>query len=240
MPQLEQDHLRDILTKNICTVVGNVADGNQTVFGDLTGSLGNAVCVWLTGRSLPRPDGLFRICRRLNISVSEMLRQSPTLEVPKEIRDAGAVAGRRGLWREDPEKLKFALKEALAEDPPPSLHDVALRHHYRTCEPLRRLDAECCKQITTRYRMRRRPWRSAWAIRDRECTPVMIEEILRASIARDKPIPVSQIAAELGYESETRLREHFPKLCREIAVKQSQNRATHREEVKIALGTTQN
>ena len=53
----------------------------------------------------------------------------------------------------------------------------------------------------------------------------MIEEILRASIARDKPIPVSQITAELGYETGNRLREHFPELCREIAVKQSQNRA---------------
>jgi hypothetical protein len=63
----------------------------------------------------------------------------------------------------------------------------------------------------------------------------MIEEILRASAARDKPIPVSQIAAELGFETENRLREHFPGLCREIAVKQSQNRATHREEVRIAL-----
>ena len=235
MPQLEQNHLRDILTKNICTVVGNVSDGNQTVFADLTGSRGNAVCVWLAGRTLPRPDRLFRICRRLNILVSEMLRRSPTLEVPKEITDAGAVARRRGVWREDPERLKAALKEALTEDPPPSLHDVALRYHYRTCTPLRRLDAECCKQITTRYRMHRRPWRSAWAIRDRECTPVMIEEILRASIVRDKPIPVSQIAAELGYESANRLREHFPELCREIAVKQSQNRATQREEVRIAL-----
>lgn len=235
MPQLEQDHLRDILTKNICTVVGNVADGNQTVFADLTGSLGNAVCVWLTGRSLPRPNRLFGICRRLHILVSEMLRRSPALEVPKEIADASTVASSRGAWREHPERLKAALKEALTEDPPPSLHDVALRHHYRTCTPLRRLDPECCKQIATRYRMRRRPWRSGWAIRDRECTQVMIEEILMASVARDKPIPVSQIAAELGYETENRLREHFPGLCREIAVKQSQNRATHREEVRIAL-----
>jgi hypothetical protein len=128
----------------------------------------------------------------------------------------------------NPERLKAALKEALTEDPPPSLRDVALRHRYRTCAPLRRLDAECCKQIATRYRLRRRRWRSGWTIHDRKCTPVTIEEILRASIARDNPIPVSQIAAELGYETENPLREHFPELCREIAVKQSQNRATHR------------
>jgi hypothetical protein len=41
------------------------------------------------------------------------------------------------------------------------------------------------------------------------------------------PIPHWHQRIHLGYETANRLREHFPELCREIVVKQSQNRATN-------------
>jgi len=38
--------------------------------------------------------------------------------------------------------MRKVLRAALTEDPPPSLPEVANRLDYRTCVPLRRLDAE--------------------------------------------------------------------------------------------------
>jgi len=67
-----------------------------------------------------------------------------------ELRDTACGPGKphadrqRSLacWRQDPEQMRKVLRAALTEDPPPSLPEVANRLDYRTCVPLRRLDAE--------------------------------------------------------------------------------------------------
>ena len=193
------------------------------------------ICGWLAGRQLPRPDLLFQICHRLHVPASELLRQNGDWNIPGEIAAAGIAASRRGAWRDDPERIKAALVDALKETSPPSLNDVALRLNYRTCAPLRRLDPNTCEQIALRYRAYRRRWYNTWAVRDRKCTQQEIETILTESLGRERPVPVSQIAAKLGYESECRLRAHFPKLCEAIAHKQAQNRAQLRESFRAAL-----
>lgn len=235
MPQLEESHLREILRENITALVRAVAGGNQRVFCDLTGSSGAGVCGWLTGQQLPRSDVLFQICSRLRVPASDVLRRNATWEIPSEIVAAGIAASRRGARRDDPENIRAALQHALEEDPPPSLNHVALRLKYHTSAPLRRLDPNTCKQIALRYRAYRRPWDSNWAVRDKKCTPQEIEKILRESLESERPVPVSQIATALGYESECRLRTHFPELCRAIARKQAQNRETWREKLRTAL-----
>jgi len=235
MPQLDESHLREILRENITALVTAAAGGNQRVFCGLTGSPGTGVCGWLAGKQLPRPDLLFQICSRLRIQASKVLRRNAAWEIPNEVAAAGIAGSRRGAWRDDPEKIKTELKHALDEEPPPSLNDVAVRLNYRTCAPLRRLDPRTCEQIALRYRAYRRRRHNTWAVRDRNCSTQEIEKILLESLGHERPIPVSQIAAELGYESACPLRMHFPELCGAIARKQAQNRETWRERLRTAL-----
>ena len=235
MPWLDEPNLRESLRENLSALVRDVAAGNLRAFCDLTGSPGTGARGWLTGQQLPRPDLLFQICSRLQIPASEMLRRNATLEIPREITALGVADGTRGAWRDDPDRMTATLRHALKENPPPSLKDVALRLKYHTCVPLRRLDPNSCEQIALRYRAYRRRWHNTWTVRDRECTPQEVEKILTESLENERPTPISRIAAELGYESECRLRTHFPELCEAIARKQARNRQVQRERFRTVL-----
>jgi hypothetical protein len=216
LPQLEEDHLRDILRDNILALTAKVAQGNPSVFCDLAGFPSNTIHRWSIGQYRLRPDQLFRICSRLRIPAAALLSRTNSWNIPDEIVAAGFTASRRGAWRDDPEKLKIALLDALAEDPPPSLTAVAARLNYKTCAPLRRLAPITCAQIARRYIAYYRPHSGTWVFRGRKCMPREIEKMLMESLAHDPPIPLSHIAAELGAVSTGRLRKHFPELSKAI------------------------
>lgn len=230
MPEFEEDHLRDILRENIAALIKQAANGNQRVFSDLAGLPDNAVCGWIAGAHRPRPDQLFRICRRLRVPVAELLRRDGAWTLPTEIAAAGLAAARRGVWRDDPEMLKAALLNAVKEDPPPSLAHVAHRLSYRTCAPLKRLDPKTCRQITLRYRTFRRRLGNG-----EKCAPEQIETRLRESLALERPIPVTRIAAEFGYQTTCVLATQFPNLCRAIARKELRNRRMRRAQLRAGL-----
>jgi len=62
---------------------------------------------------------------------------------------ARCVAGRRGVWRDDPETLKASLLKAVEEHPQPSLAQVAYGLNYETCAPLQRLDTTHPNRLRT-------------------------------------------------------------------------------------------
>jgi AraC-like DNA-binding protein len=235
LPKAEQSDLRDIVSANFTRFIKDAARGSLHIFGQLAGTRFQSLQNRMAGQRLMRPDLLFRICTRLRLPPSEVFRRDPTWEIPKEIVNAGIAAGRRGVWRGDPEKMRSALLEALKENPPPSLNEVARRFKYRTSGPLQRLDAEKCKQIQLRYRAHRQACQSSWTFHEKEHTQQEIENILKDSLARDRPIPVARIAAELGYESQSRLRECFSELCYAITRKETQSRDKRREQMRAAL-----
>ena len=230
MAQLEEGRLREILRENITSVVKQVANGNLRVFCDFTGISDNGVCLWLARRQRPRFDQLLHICRRLRIPAAELLRRNGNWSIPAEIVTAGIAASRRSVWRDDPEMLKTALINALTEDPPPSLAHVSLRLDYKTCAPLQRLDPNTCEQIALRYRSHCRRVR-----RGDKSTSEEIERILKKSLALERPIPVSRIAAEFGFQTECALRGQFLDLCTAIARKQTQNREARHEQLRAGL-----
>ena len=230
MPELDENHLRDILRENIAALVGQAANGSQRIFSSLTTLPDNAVCGWIAGAHRPRPDHLFRICRRLRIPVSEVLRRNGVWTIPAEIAAAGIVAGQRGVWRDDPEAIKAALLKAVEEHPPPSLALVAYRLNYKTWAPLQRLDAKTCRQITLRHRAFRRRLRDG-----AKGAPERIENRLKESLALDRPIPVARIAVEFGYQTACVLHGRFPDLCRAIARKELENREARRAQLRGRL-----
>ncbi len=103
---LEEDHLRDILRDNILALTAKVAQGNPTVFCNVVGFPFNTIHRWSIGHHRLRPDQLFQICSRLHIPAAALLSRNNDLSIPDEIAAAGLTASRRGVWRDDPEKLK--------------------------------------------------------------------------------------------------------------------------------------
>ena len=235
MPQIETEDLRAILTDNLVRLVKEVADGSPSAFSGLVGTTPGVVGRWLSGEQVPRTDFLLRSCFRVGISAVELLRRDGTWRVPADVISAGMGAKKRVNWRDEPEHMKAVLRAALGENPPPSLNDVAVRLDYRTCAPLRRLDSGVCGLIAARYRTHRRRWYKDWAIRDKPCSGEEIEYILQDALQQSRPKPVSQIAVELGYASASRIRKHFPELCKAIAEKQRRNREDSRERILSGL-----
>jgi AraC-like DNA-binding protein len=187
---------------------------------------------WLSGACMPRPDALLELCCRFQVLPSELLLRRPLVWViDGDLREAAETRRNRGAWRHQPEQMRKVLRAALIEHPAPNLCEVARRLDYRTCAPLRRLDAECCERILVNYRRRRMPLRDKWTVQDRACEQREIARILADSLAQDKPVPVAQISDQLGYETPNRLYRYFPELCKAIAVKQNKNREKQREAV---------
>ena len=233
VPQLQEQHLRVILRENLAKLVRKVTGGNQHAFATLAEISEPTVSGCLSGRTVPRENLLVHMCSRLRIPISGLLRRHATWNVPGDIIAAGIAASRRFAWRDDPEKLRLALRESLTRNPPPSLTEVALSLNYRTCAPLQRLDPKCCEQITSRYRAYQRAHHSRWAVPDKRRL-ARIKKALIASLSSEKPTPVARIAAKFGYESVCSLNMYFPDLCRAIALKQRQIRETRREELRMA------
>jgi len=189
----------------------------------------------LSGKCMPRPDLLLELCYRFHIKPSDLLlRRQPEWVIDTDLRKEADLAN-RGFWRHPPEQMRKVLHSALTENPSPSLYEVARRLDYRTCAPLRRLDPVCCKLISANYQRCRKPLRNKWTFQDRPCGRKKIAGILKASLARDSPVPINQIAVQLGYHSATRLKLHFPELCRAIAAKQRQKRQEKREAIRRGL-----
>jgi transcriptional regulator with XRE-family HTH domain len=234
MPQLAEEMLPDILRDNLVRLVAESAGGSTKAFSELTGIASSGmVGRWLSGEQVPRTDLLFRICFRLGISPAEMLRREGNLRSPTTTILLGHLE--RKNRHDDPENMKTVMRAALNETPPPSLSDVAARLRYRTCGPLRRLDAALVRQIAERYRAHYRQWYKQWAIRGRLSSKEEVEAVLRGELVQDQPKPVVRIAAEMGQPSATRLTQKFPTLCKAITAKRRKYSEESRQRYRAVL-----
>ena len=254
MPEVEAQPLCEVFQQNFSRLVEQLAGGKvrrfsilmkrsaqNPYFGDTQEQSEKrpafswcATAHWLSGECMPRADALLELCYRFHVKPSDLLRTRLAWVIDGDIRKEADLAN-RGTWRHPPEQMRNVLRAVLTENPPPSLYEVARRLDYRACGPLRRLDPACCERIQVNYRRRRKFLRNKWTVQDRPCAQEEIARILEASLAQDNPVPVNQIAAQLGYETSLRLNRHFPELCRAIAAKQRQNREKRREAIRRGL-----
>jgi AraC-like DNA-binding protein len=192
---------------------------------------------WISGECMPRPDWLLELCYRFHVKPSDLLlRRRIEWVIDENLRKEADLAN-RGCWRHPPEQMRNVLRAALTENPPPTLCEVARRLGYRTHAPLQRLDPECCDRIVRNYRRCRKQFGNKWTVQDRPGEKEKAAEILKDSLAQDRPTPIAQIARQLGYQSSSRLKLHFPELCSAIAAKERQNRETQREAIRQGLIT---
>jgi len=135
-------------------------------------------------------------------------------------------------------RMRSILLDALEEDPPRSVEEIAKGLGYKDSNPLRAAAAPVCREITARYR-------DANPVRRRNEYPASIKTRvlgeLKASLAAKRPQRPSNIARRLGIRP-SYPREWYPEICKKIDRKigsSSEQRLLKAEELmKAALEWT--
>jgi AraC-like DNA-binding protein len=148
---------------------------------------------------------------------------------PVEVAHLRDDRATRRLHCED--KVRIALYQALDEEPPPSLTEVARRLNYMTPERLYEIDKDRCRKIVAKHR--KCPDAYWWRRRGARpiCDDARIKELLENSLAQDHPTSAFHIATSLGYSGAGYIWRKFPILCRAIGKKIGLNKT-------IQLGNT--
>jgi hypothetical protein len=233
-PDTLWDRVRGILTA--CTHA--FAEGNCAAFAEAAGCTPEMIQHWLNGVKRPRIDNLLSTWFRLNLPVAlmfskdwaELLRQGPLRMAPKIERTHKVAPKRRR------EQIQAALKEALTEQPPRGLTDVARSLGYVTTTRLRDADPALCTQIVINHR---RSGRSHWWVR-RGAKPICelsyVRRVLEGYLQAQARIPpLDRIAASLGYAADQSLRQKCPELCRALSAKLASQREARVAAIEPAL-----
>ena len=235
-PELALGSLKNALRKNLARCVDQLAGANRAAFCESVGCSYSVLGAWLSGRNLPRIDSLLRTCYHLRVSTPQLLRDLSTdWKLDSPLTDSSTR--RRSCYSRQPrtDKVRQALLAGLYEEPPPSVAEIARRFGYQNGSFLWQLDAECCKQLSANYRKAGSPNR--WRVHGskRICEANQIEDALKASLAEATPSSIPKIAASLGYDSATSLRQKFPELCSANIAKQAESRKRRRKAIKATL-----
>ena len=181
---------------------------------------------WVSGSCRPRIGTLLRMCYSLRVPLTALLDNTDPPEAAP-LRDERAI--RR--WRCE-ERVRIALDQALTENPPPSLTQVARRLNYLSTDRLYEVDPSSCRKLVKKrhYLPEAHSWRRAGA--QRICDRARINKLLENSLAQEHPTSAYHIAIGLGYSGGGSIWQEFPDLCRAIGKKIASNK-------RRQLGSTQ-
>lgn len=201
-------------------------------FCEALGLSKNAISNWVRGKSRVHLGVLLKICHEVSISPLEFLTgriHLPKYEGEVAVKQPEGVArsnadGRR--WRAvNLAETERQLKEALKEDPPPSMIEME-RRFGRSTSTLRYRFPVLCSAIAERYA----GYVGAELSRKRRAIRRRLEEVLEDE---DNP-SISEVARHNGWHLSTII-ETFPDLCRMITERNVEHLRRCRQAVKAEL-----
>jgi len=137
--------------------------------------------------------------------------------------DVASLCNDRGIQsRRRSAEVRLALECALAEEPPPSVSEIARRLHFARGERLYQIDRATSKMLSARHRAAIQALQAKPSRAPRKCERPQMKRALEDSLARECPVSVSDIAAQNGYSNAGCIRLEFPDLCRAIGQKIAQ------------------
>jgi transcriptional regulator with XRE-family HTH domain len=140
----------------VSTYVDAAMEGNQSECARRLQVHPSSLRAWLQGRQFPHLENLIRICFLLRISPLRLLTGDVTAVATAQQQSPEASAEmekpKRRMQRFDTKGLREALEAVLqhAEDPPPSMHEVALRLEYDPSHLYKHFP-DLCQAISRRY-----------------------------------------------------------------------------------------
>jgi AraC-like DNA-binding protein len=241
-PHLDTVSLAQTIKDNLLACMQAVTEGNLLLFARICGI--HKTSLWLrvqaTDGYLMPVNVLLAICDRLDIPLIAFFETDfSKASLYWEHAARMVQADRMGALRPSPALLRLLLEETTREQPPPSLSDVATRLGYKATWSLHRVDKAICVQISKNHKQSGQShyWRRRGS--KRICEMFDLKQLLEESLARDKPVPVLELAKNVGYANGSTLRGRHPALCAAIDCKISaggQERLAIEEEVlKVAL-----
>jgi AraC-like DNA-binding protein len=237
-PQIEPERLRDHVRGALSAYTHKFAEGNRTAVAEMAGCRRNAFYTWFRGDKTPRIDSLLRTWYQLQLPVRSLL-ETPSPELPPEARGQKSLeilTSREVAPKRSRDQIRAALEEALHEQPPPSLTQVARRLGYASTSRLRKANGDLCQRIILNHRA---SGQSHWWMR-RGAKPICelshVKKVLEDYLASDKPIPtLDRIAASLGYAVDQSLWQKFPELCLALSARIAQQKRARVAAIEPAL-----
>lgn len=217
-PRLKGSRLREHLRANLSACIESGTCGNLLAFADITRTRRGALRDWVSGTHRPQISALLQMCYQIGVPVTQLLgdRAAIDFDIAPLRNDREIRSPRRGA------EVRLALERALAEEPPPSVSEVARRLHFARGERLYQIDRAGSKRLSARRREAIRALQPKPPRAPRKCERPQMKSILEESLARECPVSVSEIAAQNGYANPGCLRLDFPDLCRAIGQKIAQ------------------
>jgi len=108
--------------------------------------------------------------------------------------------------------VEHALREALKEEFPPSLNQIAIRFGYVGTACFRKKFSDLCEAIIAR----RKEWKS------KQLNTIRIK--LEAILHEEPPPTLEEVAKRLGYKANTSMIMHYPTLSRAISARHAEHR----------------
>ena len=236
-PQLKVSSVA--LKANLRACIEYVAEGNVLAFAEAV-QLSRPGLDYLTnGKGLPELGTFLQICRQTGVPLTTFLTSNPVADAAnwdqlKQTLQSCRKDCRVPLARSR-EQVRAAMREALLEQPPPSLSEIARRLDYKGVEGFRDVDKTLSKQLAANYRKSGRThwWRKPGATRI--CEPAEIQAVLEQLLAEKHPRSLYELAVSLGYVNEGYIQLKFPQLCSAIRQKIRTNNEERITAMKRAL-----
>jgi hypothetical protein len=226
--------------------VETIAEGNVFAFAKAAWMSRPVLIRLYTGQSSPELGTLLQIGYEVGIPLTTLLTNDPIASGIHWARAKESLLayrkshkGHRVALARSREQVRLALQDALNEQPPPSLSEIARRLNYQGVDGLRDVDRVLAKQIAVNYRKSGQShwWRRCGAARI--CEQVDIRKLLERSLAEEHPRSLYALAVSLGYTNEGYIQRKFPELCSAIREKIRSEKKTRisnmQETLRVAL-----
>ena len=146
-PELKGFPLRERLRANLTACIESATFGNLLAFADITRTRRGALRDWVSGTHRPQIGALLRMCYKIGVPVTQLLGDPAAGNFDIALRNNRGIQARRRSA-----EVHIALESALAEEPPPSVSDVARRLHFAIGERLYQIDRTRSEIIAARHR----------------------------------------------------------------------------------------
>jgi AraC-like DNA-binding protein len=224
-----RERIRDFMPACIEHTTG----GNVTVFADIFGLDRFLIFAWLR-EHLPPTDLLLKICYRFDVSFFDLVTKGhvvPTIDLSQQYHQ---VKHGSSMTRDrNGSRARRMLLQALEEDPPATLRQLADRLEYKLTRSLQTRFPELTKKLTARNRAFHAANGVHRKIPKRDLKRIRLS--LQEALKKELPPPLSDIALSNGFEDLFTVRKKFPDLCRAIVTRRAEHRRNHRNEMQIRI-----
>jgi len=227
---------REQIAKAIKVCTESLAAGNAHAFARLSRLPKNRAHFWIQRNTVPLLNSLLKICRKMCITLLDFL----TLDDPLTHLGIAGVAIRleaEMVTVHKRRKARAVMREALSENPAPSIQEIAKRLGYRRICSLRKVSPDLYMKIVERHRKTVGCKSVRQGLRGAPLhTKEQVSHALEAALVNDPAITLRQVAIELGYANgDGKLSKRFPQLCQALVKRRQESLTKRHQKLERAL-----